>query len=74
VHYAGFTCAFNVFDYVLPGQLTPEELFGEVGPTIHTLVWPSTGNHGIGGAYVFEVFGNYHFDLGEMKNHVHPVW
>ncbi len=28
------------------------ELFGEVDPTQHTLVWPSTGNYGIGGAWV----------------------
>lgn len=28
------------------------ELFGEVDPTKHTLVWPSTGNYGIGGAWV----------------------
>ena len=28
------------------------ELFGEVDPAIHTLVWPSTGNYGIGGAWV----------------------
>jgi len=26
--------------------------FGEVDPSTHTLVWPSTGNYGIGGAYV----------------------
>jgi len=32
--------------------LVEKELFGEVDPTIHTLVWPSTGNYGIGGAYV----------------------
>jgi len=32
--------------------LIDKELFGEVDPTIHTLVWPSTGNYGIGGAYV----------------------
>ena len=32
--------------------LIEKELFGEVDPTIHTLVWPSTGNYGIGGAYV----------------------
>lgn len=28
------------------------ELFGEVDPKVHTLVWPSTGNYGIGGAWV----------------------
>ncbi len=28
------------------------ELTGEVDPARHTLVWPSTGNYGIGGAYV----------------------
>ena len=27
-------------------------LFGEVDPAVHTLVWPSTGNYGIGGAWV----------------------
>lgn len=32
--------------------LVDKELFGEVDPGIHTLVWPSTGNYGIGGAYV----------------------
>jgi len=32
--------------------LIEKELFGEVDPAIHTLVWPSTGNYGIGGAYV----------------------
>jgi cysteine synthase len=32
--------------------LIDKELFGEVDPTVHTLVWPSTGNYGIGGAYV----------------------
>jgi cysteine synthase A len=32
--------------------LIEKELFGEVDPTRHTLVWPSTGNYGIGGAYV----------------------
>ena len=32
--------------------LIDKELFGEVDPSIHTLVWPSTGNYGIGGAYV----------------------
>jgi len=28
------------------------ELLGEVDPARHTLVWPSTGNYGIGGAWV----------------------
>ena len=28
------------------------ELMGEVDPSIHSLVWPSTGNYGIGGAWV----------------------
>jgi cysteine synthase A len=28
------------------------ETAGEVDPRIHTLVWPSTGNYGIGGAWV----------------------
>ena len=32
--------------------LVEKELNGEVDPAIHTLVWPSTGNYGIGGAYV----------------------
>ena len=32
--------------------LIEKQLFGEVDPHIHTLVWPSTGNYGIGGAYV----------------------
>lgn len=32
--------------------LVEKELFGEVDPRVHTLVWPSTGNYGIGGAYV----------------------
>jgi cysteine synthase len=32
--------------------LLEKELFGEVDPKIHTLVWPSTGNYGIGGAWV----------------------
>ena len=32
--------------------LIDKELFGEVDPSIHTLVWPSTGNYGIGGGYV----------------------
>lgn len=32
--------------------LLEKELFGEVDPSTHTLVWPSTGNYGIGGAWV----------------------
>lgn len=32
--------------------LLEKELYGEVDPNIHTLVWPSTGNYGIGGAWV----------------------
>ncbi len=32
--------------------LVEMELTGEVNPSRHTLVWPSTGNYGIGGAYV----------------------
>ncbi len=28
------------------------QLAGEVDPEVHTLVWPSTGNYGIGGAWV----------------------
>ena len=32
--------------------LIEKELFGEVDPGEHTLVWPSTGNYGIGGAFV----------------------
>ena len=32
--------------------LLEKVLFGEVDPSIHTLVWPSTGNYGIGGAWV----------------------
>ncbi|MBC7265077.1 MAG: pyridoxal-phosphate dependent enzyme [Chloroflexi bacterium] len=32
--------------------LIEKELTGEVDPRIHTLVWPSTGNYGIGGAWV----------------------
>ena len=32
--------------------LIEKELFGEVDPNVHTLVWPSTGNYGIGGAWV----------------------
>lgn len=32
--------------------LVEKELFGEIDPRVHTLVWPSTGNYGIGGAWV----------------------
>lgn len=32
--------------------LVEKELTGEVDPAVHTLVWPSTGNYGIGGAWV----------------------
>jgi len=32
--------------------LIEKELFSEVDPTVNTLVWPSTGNYGIGGAFV----------------------
>ncbi len=32
--------------------LLEKELFGEVDPSVHRLVWPSTGNYGIGGAWV----------------------
>jgi len=32
--------------------LVEKELYGEVDPAVHTLVWPSTGNYGIGGAWV----------------------
>jgi len=32
--------------------LLEKELFGEVDPDKHVLVWPSTGNYGIGGAWV----------------------
>jgi cysteine synthase A len=32
--------------------LIEKELFGEVDPNVNTLVWPSTGNYGIGGAFV----------------------
>jgi len=32
--------------------LLEKELLGEVAPWAHTMVWPSTGNYGIGGAYV----------------------
>jgi len=29
-----------------------KQLHGEIKPGVHTLVWPSTGNYGIGGAWV----------------------
>lgn len=32
--------------------LLEKQLLGEVDPNIHTLVWPSTGNYGIGGAFI----------------------
>jgi len=32
--------------------LLEKEMFGEVDPAVHRLVWPSTGNFGIGGAWV----------------------
>ncbi|MDZ4764619.1 MAG: pyridoxal-phosphate dependent enzyme [Chloroflexota bacterium] len=32
--------------------LLEKVVFGEVDPSQHTLVWPSTGNYGIGGAWV----------------------
>ncbi len=32
--------------------LVEQELLADVAPSRHTLVWPSTGNYGIGGAYV----------------------
>lgn len=32
--------------------LLEKVLFGEIDPAVHTLVWPSTGNYGIGGAWV----------------------
>ncbi len=32
--------------------LIEKELTGEVDPSVHRLVWPSTGNYGIGGAWV----------------------
>ncbi|MBI3362030.1 MAG: pyridoxal-phosphate dependent enzyme, partial [Chloroflexi bacterium] len=32
--------------------LAEMELFGQVDPSKHTVVWPSTGNYGIGGAWV----------------------
>ncbi len=32
--------------------LLEKEMFGEVDPAVHRLVWPSTGNYGIGGAWV----------------------
>ena len=32
--------------------LLEKEMFGDVDPFKHTLIWPSTGNYGIGGSYV----------------------
>ena len=32
--------------------LLEKQLMGEVDPDEHTLVWPSTGNYGIGGAFI----------------------
>lgn len=32
--------------------LLEKQLMGEVEPDVHTLVWPSTGNYGIGGAFI----------------------
>jgi cysteine synthase len=32
--------------------LLEKVIFGEIDPMVHTLVWPSTGNYGIGGAWV----------------------
>ncbi|MXV94234.1 MAG: pyridoxal-phosphate dependent enzyme, partial [Chloroflexi bacterium] len=32
--------------------LLEKQLLGEVDPDLHTLVWPSTGNYGIGGAFI----------------------
>lgn len=32
--------------------LVEKVIFGEIDPQKHTLVWPSTGNYGIGGAWV----------------------
>ncbi|MBN1552937.1 pyridoxal-phosphate dependent enzyme, partial [bacterium] len=32
--------------------LMEKQLLGEVDPGTHTLIWPSTGNYGIGGAWV----------------------
>lgn len=32
--------------------LIEKQLFGEVDPAVNTLVWPSTGNYGIGGAFI----------------------
>ncbi len=32
--------------------LLEKQLLGEVDPNEHTLVWPSTGNYGIGGAFI----------------------
>ena len=32
--------------------LTEKTVLGEVNPLVHELVWPSTGNYGVGGAWV----------------------
>ena len=32
--------------------LLEQQLLGDVDPDVHTLVWPSTGNYGIGGAFI----------------------
>ena len=32
--------------------LLEQQLLGAVDPDLHTLVWPSTGNYGIGGAFI----------------------
>jgi cysteine synthase len=32
--------------------LLEKQLMGEADPDVHTLVWPSTGNYGIGGAFI----------------------
>ena len=32
--------------------LLEQQLLGQVDPNVHTLVWPSTGNYGIGGAFI----------------------
>jgi cysteine synthase A len=32
--------------------LLEQQLKGETDPDVHTLVWPSTGNYGIGGAFI----------------------
>ena len=37
--------------------LMEKQLLGEVDPSVHTLVWPSTGNYGIGGAYIASRMG-----------------